>query len=95
MSLHSIYTIFLIYYIYFYIIRRIFWYVCWIILSVSRFYLRGGLWDFIEIILIAAGLNKIPVIYQLAELVIERGTWHTHVPFQGQRRKCQHKIVGV
>lgn len=64
LSLHSIYyTIFIIYIIYFYIIRRIFWFVCWIILSVSRFCLRVGLWDFIEIILIAAGLNEIPAIY--------------------------------
>ena len=64
MSLHSIYyTIFIIYIIYFYIIRRIFWFVCWTILSVSRFCLRVGLWDFIEIILIAAGLNKIPTIH--------------------------------
>lgn len=58
-----------------------FGFVCWIILPVSRICLRAGLWDFIEIILIAAGLNEIPAIHQLAELVVERGTWHSHVPF--------------
>lgn len=72
---------FYFYNIYFYIIRRIFWFVCWTILPVSRICLRAGLWDFIEIILIAAGLNEIPAIHQLAELVVERGTWHSHVPF--------------